>query len=171
MSRQRVSHNDSNVLKKFLLPIMFHTSSQVQGLHEATPANTLTSLQVFHTPLFSFSYSSFCVFLFYLSLGIGWGWGGLKQRAPSSGYVRSIFTSAIGLPFARFQTYSFGITRNVKNFTKAPVYKFLHVPCDSVSNLPRFHINREEETKCYIRKFSTLLQHLSPQHSVPNSVE
>jgi hypothetical protein len=74
------------------------------------------------------------------------------------------------LPFARFPTYSFGINRNVKNFTKAPVYKFLHVPCDSLSDLPCFRINREQ-TRRYVQKFSTLLQQLSPQHSVPDSVE
>jgi len=115
------------------------------------------SFTVLYVLPLSFSCSSFYVFLFYLSLGRGGRCS--EQRTPSSGYVRSTSTSAIGFPFARSPTYSFGINRNAKNFTKAPVYKFLHIPCDSPSDLPCFPINREQ-TKRYIRKFSTLLQQL-----------
>jgi hypothetical protein len=171
MSRQHVSHNDSNTKEFFTA----HYVSYVKSSLGSPWSNACYCLDLspylshffYFLPL-SFSCSSFYVFLFYLSLGRWWGCS--KQRTPSSGYVLSTSISAIGLPFARFPTYSFGITRNVKNVTKAPVYKFLHIPCDSLSDLPCFRINREQ-TRRYVQKFSPLLQQLSPQHSVPDSVE
>ena len=149
MSRQHVSHNASNALQNFYCPLCF--TCQVKSRASTKQRLLLTwplsmSFILFHFLPLSFSCISFYVFLFCLVL------------PPSPGYVPSTSTSAIGLPFARLQTSSCGIKRNVKNLAKEAVYKFFHVPCDSLSNATCFRFNKEEQTRRCIRKFSAFLK-------------